>query len=164
VHNASIIQNHSRRTAYKTQSDCLPGNHHQASCWSHCIFQRYTTSLPTSLSCIALTNQKLLVMETGCGCSVRNINSRWRPQTHRGVQWMLEETTKKAGQLTHLVPVTAPLCWAVFHFFTWRAHALAYALMIGISVVRCPIEQMRSHCRGLPAPSPCLMQMNAASC
>lgn len=48
--------------------------HSRAQCldlWSHCIFRRYTASLPTSLSCIQSVDQRRLAEETGCGDSVR---------------------------------------------------------------------------------------------
>ena len=43
----------------------------QSGPWSHRIFQRYATTLPTSLSCIASTDQRRLAVETCCGVSVR---------------------------------------------------------------------------------------------
>lgn len=43
--------------------------------WSHCIFRRYTASLPTSLSCISSVDKRRLVEETGCGDSVRGPGS-----------------------------------------------------------------------------------------
>jgi len=39
--------------------------------WSHCIFRRYTTRLPTSLICIASIDQRISSVETCCGASVR---------------------------------------------------------------------------------------------
>jgi hypothetical protein len=48
---------------------------HQCSRWSHRIFQSYATSLPTSLSCIASMNPRILSVETGCGTSVRRVET-----------------------------------------------------------------------------------------
>jgi hypothetical protein len=44
--------------------------------WSQCIFQGYTSSLPTSLSCIASVDKRCLAEETGCGDSVRGPGTR----------------------------------------------------------------------------------------
>ena len=53
----------------------MTGQSIQRNWWSHRIFRRYTTSLPTSLNCIASINQRMLSVETCCGASVRLVNT-----------------------------------------------------------------------------------------
>jgi len=53
--------------------------------WSHCIFRRYTTSLPTSLICIASIDQRISSVETCCGASVR-WGHRCNPRNLKDVQ------------------------------------------------------------------------------
>ena len=87
---------------------CFLSQHNQ---WSHCIFQRYTTSLPTSLICIASIDQRISSVETCCGASVRcgtqvwpfatsrmfkghstyhkQLNTIWASQTHNVHCWPL---------------------------------------------------------------------------
>jgi len=57
-----------------------------SSLWSHRIFPRYTTSLPTSLSCIASIDQRLIAVETCCGAAVRS-PCVGGSQSSGGVQW-----------------------------------------------------------------------------
>jgi len=57
--------------------------HPLISLWSHRISPSYATGLPTSLGCIAPTDQRHLAMETCCGASVRSSQSRWEPTAQR---------------------------------------------------------------------------------
>ena len=58
------------------QPDAARGGTPWLGLWSHRIFQRYTASLPTSLSCIQSVDQRRLAGETGCGNSVRGQGTR----------------------------------------------------------------------------------------
>jgi len=58
-----------------------PGMYRQPNQRSHRIFRRYAASLPTSLSCINSTNQRLLAEETCCGDATRRGILRARRQT-----------------------------------------------------------------------------------
>jgi len=94
---------------------------------SHRIFQRYTTGLPTSLSCIASVKHKRHAVETCCGVSVRSsFNSRMRgtgPRTratfigdcegHRSLHFFLDHThteyVPNETAMASRVPPSVPL-------------------------------------------------------
>lgn len=86
--------------------------HSRAQCldlWSHCIFRRYTASLPTSLSCIQSVDQRRLAEETGCGDSVRKPGLGTQYHTGCSVEPVTTRVVHTRGQsdwTTWVLPLT----------------------------------------------------------
>lgn len=84
--------------------------------WSHCIFRRYTTRLPTSLICIASIDQRISSVETCCGASVR-WGHRCGPRNLKDVQGAFHLPQSKSNPTITVFSLKWQVvhCWVTMH-------------------------------------------------